>query len=185
MNAYDFVQLSLLAMDGEIRGKTRLQKTVYFLGVLSGHADELGYHPHFYGPYSDAVADGVDRLRGLGFVDQSIVGGGAGGCSGFEMARYDFRLNEQGRRVAEMKKRHLGEEWQKIKRAADALKAAGEIDYVGLSIAAKTHFMLGESRGRATIADLALLARRFGWSVTEDQLRGSAEYLERLGLVKL
>jgi len=31
MMPYDFVHLTLLAVDGEVRGKTKLQKTVYFL----------------------------------------------------------------------------------------------------------------------------------------------------------
>jgi len=56
MNTYDFVHLALYAMGGEIRGKTKLQKTIYFLGRLSNHIDELGYNPHFYGPYSSEVA---------------------------------------------------------------------------------------------------------------------------------
>ena len=30
METYDFVQLTLLAMGGEIKGKTKLQKMVYF-----------------------------------------------------------------------------------------------------------------------------------------------------------
>ena len=35
MTPYDFVQLTLYAAGGKIRGKTRLQKTVYFLGLLT------------------------------------------------------------------------------------------------------------------------------------------------------
>ena len=31
IDVYDFVQLAFLVMDGEIKGKTKLQKTVYFL----------------------------------------------------------------------------------------------------------------------------------------------------------
>ncbi len=70
MNTYDFVQLALYSLGGEIKGRTKLQKTIYFLAITSG-ADphEFGFGPHFYGPYSEEVADAVDRLKSLGFVD--------------------------------------------------------------------------------------------------------------------
>jgi uncharacterized protein YwgA len=55
MDAKEFVQLSMLAMGSEIQGKTKLQKTVYFLGLMTGCLDDLGYRAHFYGPYSDEV----------------------------------------------------------------------------------------------------------------------------------
>ena len=74
MSPYDFVHLSFLAVGDEIHGRTKLQKTVYFLGVLSNKLSELGYRPHFYGPYSDAVASSVNRLKSLGFVIENTVG---------------------------------------------------------------------------------------------------------------
>ena len=58
MDVKDFVQLSLLAMGGQIQGKTNVQKKVYFLGLITDCLDDLGYRAHFYGPYSDEVADG-------------------------------------------------------------------------------------------------------------------------------
>ena len=76
MNARDFVQLALIAMDGEIRGKTKLQKTVYFLGLLTGSLDDLGYRAHFYGPYSDDVAEAVGWLKTIGTADQTSSGVG-------------------------------------------------------------------------------------------------------------
>lgn len=50
MDANDFVLLALHAMGGEIRGKTKLQKTVYFLGLMTGHLDDLGYRTTSTGP---------------------------------------------------------------------------------------------------------------------------------------
>ncbi|MGB2780353.1 MAG: hypothetical protein WBD63_02605, partial [Phycisphaerae bacterium] len=76
MDATNFVLLALHAVGGEIQGKTKLQKTIYFLGVMTGHLDDLGYRAHYYGPYSDDVADAVSRLRSVDFVDQSAAGCG-------------------------------------------------------------------------------------------------------------
>jgi uncharacterized protein len=185
MNAYDFVHLALYALGGEIRGKTKLQKTIYFLGVLTRSLADLGYRPHFYGPYSAEVAGAVDRLRALGFVEQTVSSAGACDPSGFEVARYDFRLNEEGKRVAETKVKSNPEFWARLTKAVQTLKRAGEKDYVKLSIAAKTDFMLGENKGPARIEDLRALARRFGWAVTADQVQEAAHFLEALGLVRL
>src|SRR4051794_11752051 len=101
MEARDFVQLALLATDGEIQGKTKLQKTVYFLGLMTDQLDDLGYRAHYYGPYSDEVAGAVGWLKTIGAVEQTSSGVGSTDNSGFEVRRYDFRLNERGRKFAE------------------------------------------------------------------------------------
>jgi uncharacterized protein YwgA len=111
MSPYDFVHLSLLAVGDEIRGRTKLQKTIYFLGVLAKTLPELGYRPHFYGPYSDAVASSVNRLKSLGFVTENSVGAGVVGSSGFEIARHDFRLTEEGKQIAQEKAKRNPDVW--------------------------------------------------------------------------
>jgi len=185
MDATDFVLLALHAVGGEVRGKTKLQKTVYFLGLMTGRIDDLGYRAHYYGPYSDDVADAVSRLRSVGFVDQSTAGCGTVGQSGFEVCRYDFHLTDDGKQVAEAKAAETPEFWKKLQGAVTAFGNAGNLDYVRLSIAAKTHFMLGKKKGEATMAELAGLAKRFGWKVTTEQVKEAAQYLSTLGLVEL
>lgn len=185
MNTYDFVHLALAAMGGEVRGRTKLQKTVYFLGVITDSLNELGYRAHFYGPYSDEVADAVDQLKTLGFVDQNVASSGGYDSAGFEVARYDYRLSAEGEAVAEQKKQQYLKEWAKIKSAAAVINKAKTEDYVKLSVAAKTYFMLGQKTGNATMEELTQLATRFGWSVTKDQVAEAAAYLKSLGLVTL
>ena len=63
MDARDFVAMTLLASGGHVRGKTKLQKLVYIVGILDRLLEELGYCPHFYGPYPDEVADAVSHLK--------------------------------------------------------------------------------------------------------------------------
>jgi uncharacterized protein YwgA len=185
VNAYDFVHLSLYAMGDEIKGKTKLQKAIYFLGVLSEMLPDLGYRPHYYGPYSAEVAGAVDRLRALGFLDQRTASAGAVDQSGFEVARYDIALTESGNRMAKAKAARDPQAWNMIQNAVRSFKKAEDLDYMKLSIAAKTYFMLGEKREQATIDELASLARRFGWTVTPAQITEAARFLERLSLVKL
>src|SRR5271170_1950900 len=124
MNTYDFVQLGLFKLGGEIKGRTKLQKTIYFLAVTTGHnPEDFGYRPHFYGPYSEEVAEAVDRLKALGFVTQSIAGGGGYDNRGFEVARFDFKLNVEGEQIANAKWDRLDKnERQQLECAIDTLQ---------------------------------------------------------------
>jgi uncharacterized protein YwgA len=182
METREFVLLVLQAVGGEIQGKTKLQKTVYFLGILTDHLEGLGYRAHFYGPYSDEVAGAVTLLKAIGVVDQNVVGGRSVDEAGFEVRRYDFRLNAQGQKLAAAKAKQYPEVRKRLEAATQTFNQAGDLDYMLLSVAAKTYFMLGQKKGEATEAELAALAPRFGWNVTPKEIREAAQYLNKLGL---
>lgn len=95
MTTYDFVQLSLYACGGKIQGRTKLQKTVYFLGLMTGHLDKLGYQAHYYGPYSAEVAEAISTLEGIGFASSTIASVGTVDPQGFEIRRSDYTLTEE------------------------------------------------------------------------------------------
>ncbi|MDQ1257548.1 MAG: uncharacterized protein QG656_2154 [Candidatus Hydrogenedentes bacterium] len=184
IDSYDFVHLTIHAMGGAIHGKTKLQKTVYFLGTITGCLDELGYRPHFYGPYSDEVAGVVDRLRSLGFLDATATALGTD-ARGFEMARTDYVLSVDGKAVAELKVKQHPEAWKELVEAVKKLRAAGDLDYMKLSVAAKTYFVLGKKGGQASQEELVKLAKKFGWSVSDDQVTEASHFLQSLNLVQL
>lgn len=50
----------LIENNGELVGKTRLQKTVYFLQELQ-LVDDFEFSYHHYGPFSDIVASSMNR----------------------------------------------------------------------------------------------------------------------------
>lgn len=183
MDAKDFVTLTLLVTGGEIRGNTKLQKTVYFLALMTGKQEELGYRAHFYGPYSDDVASAVTQLKSIGAVDQNVSDWGYD-RSGFEVKRYDYRLNEPGRSYADTVKRRNHDLWNKMHSAYTAYTKAGDLDYMKLSIAAKSYFLLGQKKAPAADAELAKLAERFGWTVTTNQVGEAVDYLVKLGVVE-
>lgn len=183
MKTYDFVHLVLHAFDGSIQGRTKLQKVVYFIGVLTDLIEDLGYRAHYYGPYSSEVTAAVNELRGLGFLQQTSSSAGAMGPSGFEVARYDYNLTPEGKQIAQEKAECFPAEWERIRGAADRLKALGPNDYVKLSIAAKAYFLLGERGGKATLEELIGMMPRFGWKVTKDQMSEAGEFLQVLSLI--
>jgi hypothetical protein len=184
MNPYDFVHLALLAAGGEIKGKTKLQKIIYFLGLMTRKPDELGYRAHYYGPYSDEVANAVATLEGVGFVSSDVASVGAVDPQGFEVRRTDFRLTEEGRAIAHAKAAQNPILFEGLRKAVGVLRQSGDQDYVKLSIAAKMVFMLREKGAPATEVELGRQAKRFGWNVTPQQIHEAAEYLRKLDLVQ-
>ena len=182
MTTYDFVHLAFFAWGEKVQGRTKLQKLIYFLGIITESSQELGYRAHFYGPYSAEVASAVDDLRSMGFLDHSVTSFGAD-RAGFETARYDYSLNEQGTLIARQKMKSDSLLWKRISAGVEILKNAGDIDYVKLSIAAKTYFMLGEKKGGGHTSELARFADKFGWKVTQEQVQEAVAYLQKLGLV--
>lgn len=183
MDARDFVALTLLASNGRVQGKTKLQKLVYFVGILTGSLEELGYRPHFYGPYSDDVAYAVTQLKAIGALDQHVSDWGYS-KSGFEVRRYDFTLNESGTCYTNGVSQRYPEVWSKIKNAIDVLSQLGDRDYMSLSIAAKTYFLIGENKVPVTDEEIAMLASKFGWNVSPDQVSEAIDDLVRLGVVR-
>lgn len=183
-STYDFVHLALHAMDGTIQGKTKLQKTIYFLGLLSGNIDDLGYRAHFYGPYSDDVSNAVGQLMSNGFVEPCRTVWGID-PQGFEISRTDYQLSSDGERMATTKAAQNPDLWEKIHRAADVIKNCGDQGYMKLSVAAKTFFMLNHQGSTASTDDLASLAGKFGWKVTKAQVDEAATLLQSLGLVEI
>ncbi|MBA4064276.1 MAG: hypothetical protein C0501_11290 [Isosphaera sp.] len=183
MTTYDFVHLVLYAAGGEIRGRTKLQKMVYFAGALTGDPRRLGYRAHYYGPYSAEVADAVEELRGLKFLEQRAAGAGTTDEHGFEIARYDYTLTEEGRQVAAEKAAAAPAEWPRIRAAVEKLAAAPVRDYVRLAIAAKTHLLTRQAgRGLAGEALRAETAAH-GWKAfTDEQYDEALQFLEAVGL---
>ena len=181
---YDFVHLVIHASGDQIAGRTKLQKTVYFVGVMTRMLPNLGYRPHFYGPFSPDVAEAVEDLRSLKFLRQETQGINAVDSRGFEVARYDYTLTADGKQIAEEKAQQHSAVWKRIQAAVKRLDAADASDYVKLSIAAKAYFMHGKSSRPTTPDELSKMAQSFGWKVSEQQLQEADEWLESLGLVE-
>lgn len=182
MQTRDLLLLAYEALGGEICGKTNLQKKIYFLGVVLKL--DLGYGPHYYGPYSPEVAEANANLKSMGYLTESIASVGAYNSLGFEIARHDFTLTDEGKAAAEKKRRELSEEWRLVQDAVRTLQLGGEPNYMELAIAAKSYYVLTREGGRATLEDIRRTAESLGWSVSEADVQEAVRFLERLGLVR-
>src|ERR1700722_3162727 len=178
--ARDVLVLAYKAFEGDMRGKTLLQKRVYFLSVMLGI--DMGYEAHYYGPYSEKVATLNAELKSLGYVSESSSAWGYD-QRGFEMARHDFKLTELGARLADRKTEGQPQIWGQIQAAAQVVRKAGDLDYMELSIAAKAYYVLIKLNGKATLEDIAGMLPKFGWSVKKEQLEKATDFLAKTDLI--
>ena len=160
-----------------ISGRTLLQKKLYFLSVLNQEA--FGYRPHYYGPYSQLVADNVGALCQAGFLKEEVETfpesiGGFG-----EVKRYSCSSTEDTDALIDDRREQV-EPYVKNVKMINSDQITDDVTL--LSVAAKVHFIVS-GQGRATRQEIMDLAKRLGGEISEKQVRQVVGYLERLELV--
>lgn len=176
MKIRDVLIIILGSMNGTVESKTKIQKLCYFLSVFL--SEDFGFKAHYYGPYSQQVENALDELRGMGFVSAERVRFGAV-SGGFEVVRFDYSLTSDGKAI-----------YQELKRTSEAkhmieyLKKMKDLDYVELSIAAKSHYIL-KQEGKPMIADkIREKSKNFNWNITDKEINSAINFLKDLHLVK-
>lgn len=172
------------AVGGSIYTRTRVVKYAYFLGEMLGW-EGLDFHPHYYGPYSECVAEALGELVSMGLIDETRedVESEAGGL---ERRRYKYEVTPAGHKVADIIGASLpSRESERLKATAQRLhEVARTVGYMTLACAAKTHFLLKASGGTMAPRDVEEKARESGWKVSEEEVVASAQLLVKLGLAQ-
>lgn len=181
MNAKDVFLIVLSHAGGSLKGKTLVQKKGFFLD----HFLDLGlaYRSHFYGPYSPELDSAIGQCKALGFVEERVAEYGVVSQDKFEVKRFDYRLTEDGRIVAQAIRKREPELCSKIESCLERLERAGNLDYVQLSIAAKSVHILKTSDKSMRPSDIAGEARKFGWNISEQAVDRAVDFLKELDLV--
>lgn len=180
MRAREVFLIMLSHAGGAMSGKTLIQKKGFFLD----HFLKLGldYGPHFYGPYSPQLDAAIGQCKALGFVDERVTGYGYS-REGFEVKRYGYELTPDGQIVVEAICARDPVFCSQIRECLDRLANAGEIDYILISIAAKSTYILNMRKKPMTDKEIAAEARTFNWEIGEDEIQKAIGFLEKLGLV--
>lgn len=175
LNSKEIVLLVVDGYGGSMSGKTLLQKVCYFV--------EVALKAHHYGPYSPSIEESVGELKELGFIEEHTVGFGVSNPSGFgELRRYDYRLTADGRKVVEdLKSRRT--EVKDIEEMVERIKNSGDPDYLELSIAAKSYFILRKQNKPMTNSEIEKEAQRLGWPLQEGSVQKAIHLLQGLNLV--
>lgn len=181
MDPRDVVMLAIQEEPDEfVYGRTLLQKKVHFASCLTGQ--ELGFRPHYYGPYSQAIADAANSLVSNGFVEEKIeTFPGEANLFG-EWRRHSYSLTEDGKSVVEaMPETDESEAWREALRKVNSHPIAQDFNL--LSVAAKMYVILKELR-RARTTAISRQAQRYGWELPAEDIEKVGDYLVHLGLVE-
>lgn len=176
LDAYDIICLTLLANGGQISGRTVLQKLIYF---EMQKIPKLGIRPHiayFYGPFNQQVAEGLETLVHLNILNERQLRGS------YEYAILNKDTPIVNQLIADNKKTY-----EKIKNIVQICREYCNLRSNPLSFAAKTHYMLTKSKCKKgmTKKEVVSMAEKFGWHITEKDIRSGANLLQQLGLVKI
>ena len=176
MSIRDALIIILGALGGKVQSKTKIQKLCYFLSVIFGY--DYGFKAHYYGPYSQQVENALDDLLGIGFVTSARESFGAS-AGGFEVVRYDYTLTKDGESIYEDLK-NLPE----AGKISDLIAKMKDFDYVKLSIAAKSHYIL-KQEGKPMNADkIREKSKNFNWNITDKDINSAIDFLKGLNLAK-
>lgn len=183
MKAIEAVLLTLHA-NGEIEaggermpiGRTALQKLVY-LASLKTSVDAT-YYAHYYGPYSEGVAEGISRLWRFGCVHEDVPASGHPG--------YTYSLTKDGERLGcEVADSDMREGYAEIKRVVRECREFCGLRQAPMAYASKIHYMRTyNSRPNASVDEIVDMGREAGWSMAAEDVRAGLRLLARLGLDK-
>lgn len=180
MRPTDFLLCLIDASGGAIAGRTLLQKKAFFVTQLLGEDFGLKFDAHYYGPYSSTVEGTTTQLKNLGFLQESNTGFGIL-SDGFEVRRYDYSLTSDGKVLVE--KLRNTREYESINNATRRMLAAGDPNYMELSIAAKAYFLLKKKEGGETsVAELIKQAEKYSWNISPESVQRGISFLKSIGL---
>lgn len=182
------ILLAVSAFGGSVTGRTLLQKRLYFIDELlqkqCGDAAGFCHNSHFYGPYSPIVSDEVTVLVTSGFLQQFEEPFGYS-SSGFEVKRHHYQLTEAGKKAIDRLNQEHADDSAKVAELCDRIKNLGSVDYVKMSIAAKTYFMLKRRHAPMSAEAAVEEAKKFSWKVSAKDVSESFTLLEKLDLAKV
>ena len=188
-NGMHIIDIILLVIKGEkgaeLRGRTLLQKKIYFLSVMMEH--DLGFTAHYYGPYSSYVAGHLDSLVNYGILTETPVPLSSNPPEQSPLGEirkhtYIYSLMPDAfKKVWKVTKKKPGfDKWkQKLKAINDQSIAR---DSNRLSIAAKIYYIV-DWEGKKNAEEVLQTAEEYGWSFTLEDIKNVLSFLTGLGLV--
>ncbi len=177
----DVILLIISDLGGEIQSKTKLQKLCYFHSIKTGK--DLGFRAHYYGPYSPLVEKKLDELEGIGLIEKKTQSFGEIYRNGFGVVRYDYKMTKYGQEVVSA----IGSNQEKelLTKFLKKIKELGNPDYLELSLAAKTYFILKKEGKPLTYESIREKAKIVDWEINEKDINKATKLLEKLKLITL
>ena len=159
----------------EIEGRTTIQKLGYFSSVKTGI--DMGYAPHYYGPYSPLVASHLEDLEAGDFIVEK------GRRTVRDRTMYSYSLTKDGEKVAEMIEKKYPDKYQIIKNVVNRCYRIVHNNIYVLSWAAKVHYISLQTEKPMTYEEAVSTGRLFGWKLSEKGIESAVNLLLKLGLI--
>jgi uncharacterized protein YwgA len=172
----EFLLALLYAVDDAVDGRTTIQKLAYFASVRA--KIDMGYFPHYYGPYSSEVATNLENLVALDFLVET------GRSTMHNRIMYRYYLTKDGEALAKRIEARYPEEFAIIE---NVVKKCGRIVHYNMNVlswAAKVHYILTKSAKPLTYSDAVAVGKSFGWKLSEKEIQSAVKLLSALKLIK-
>jgi uncharacterized protein len=152
---------------GAISGKTLLQKLAYFLAVRNNL--DLGFEPHFYGPFSRKLEQEVELLVLSDWaLEQTMVLGTSRGGAPINNTRYE--LTEEGKTHALQAVKENPELAEDARMIVKVLRDADALTTKRVSLAAKIHFILQSQGLPMKTEEMTAKSPELGWRVNPQEV---------------
>jgi uncharacterized protein YwgA len=179
MKLYEILLMLFDEFGGELTGRTRIQKLCYFYSIL--YKRDMGFRAHYYGPYSPQVEKVLDELEGIGLIEKNVITLGEN-SGGFEVKRYDYKINDYGKQV--VNNISQSDEKQQLKSFVRKIKDVGNPNTTDISVAAKAYFVLARADMPLTDDEIRKKASAFDWDINSNSINKAADFLKNLELLK-
>ena len=173
----DTICLTLAANDNEIKGRTTIQKLIYFEMQKIDEIDIAPHIPYYYGPFSSEVMAGLESLVYINVLSEKRL----------STTFYAYKVEEKGIPVIEKLKKENKKTYEKIEKIVQICKNCCSLKQNPLSIAAKVHYIVSGGKNKKTMTDneVIKMSKDFGWDITEKDIESGVNLLEELGLVRI
>lgn len=143
---------------GSVVGKTRVQKTLYFLEEC-GIGNGFDFEYYFYGPYSEEASVAIDDAAALGYVEQ------------------DWKYTKAGAKYAVIRSAMSFDQDEVDLRRRRILKILADFDSISIELAATADYL--EKNGYEVDPWLEVVARK-SEKAKPDAIDKAKRLLERL-----
>ena len=84
----------LLEVGNPVQGRTMMQKILFILRSKYHKFEDYSFSLHYYGPFSEDLAEQLGWLKHMGFIKENPVWAG-------DVVRFDISLTDDGERIAQ------------------------------------------------------------------------------------
>ena len=181
MDVYETVESILDSNDGEVRGRTAIQKLVYLSKAVIPSLSIPEYRPHYYGPYCSDLSLALEKMVAYSFIDEIKV-------PGHFFEGYKYRLTDDGKALVKNIKLQQTEQYDAVRKVIDTCRRFCELKISPLSYASKIFYMLKEyPEGKRNMSydDAINRAQTLGWDISQQDVEQGVGLLEALKLVRV